>query len=81
MNIFEAIYNIETFFYLVVMVGILLLTLYLGRNVHTEKQAFNLSKVVIVEVLLIAILYLLLTRMGSKAKSIFGIFDLLNMAK
>ena len=81
MNIFEIIYNIETSFYLLVAVVVLIITIYLGINVRTRKQFFNLTKVVIIEIIFIIILYLLLTRMGSKTKSLFGIIDLLNMAR
>lgn len=78
MNVFEAIYNIETSFMLIIMISVLFLTLYVGRGVSTEKQAFTLATIVFVEIIIIIALYLLLTKLGSKAKSIFGIFDLLS---
>jgi hypothetical protein len=81
MNIFEAIYNVETTFYLIVMVFILLFTLYLARGIRTEKQLIGFVKVIGIELIFIGLLFYLLTRLGSKIKSILGIFDLLNMAR
>jgi hypothetical protein len=81
MNIFEAIYNVETAFYLIVMVFILLFTLYLARGIRTEKQLIGFVKVIGIELIFIGLLFYLLTRLGSKTKSVLGIFDLLNMAR
>lgn len=81
MNIFEAIYNVETSFYLVVMVIILLFTLYLARGIRNEKQLFGFVKVIGIELIFIGILFYLLTRLGTKAKSVLGAFDLINLAR